>query len=112
MELKQVELSSLGNGVVVERFNNALAKAIENVLDVDTPEKFARKVVLTIKMKPMNADRDSLNYEFSVETKLSSPKSHSGVMYVGKEKGSFVAYETNNPNQLSLLEVNEEGEIA
>ena len=105
MEPIVLNLVNLKGGAAMERFDEALGKAIENILDPNTSTKFVREIRLLVKIKP-NEDRGSCSLGLEVSTKLSPPRAVGSVIYVGQVAGKFIAAE-HNINQLPLFQPEE-----
>ena len=90
------EFFSIGNlarGAVLELFDEEIRKVLENIQDVNTDPEKARKMTITVTIKP-NAKRDEGNV--SVQTKLALVPTNSieSRIYIGKDgKGNVVAAE-------------------
>lgn len=94
MKTSQIDLPSLGAGVVNELFDDALEKVIENIADKNTNWKKDREIIIKLKIKP-NEDRSSGTYSVDVNTKLAGVKPHIGTLYMGKDRaqGKYIAKE-------------------
>ena len=103
MEL--VKLSTLANGAVSERFEDALAEMIENIQDVNTEPTLKRAITLTLTISP-DDKRDYGMVEVAVKTRLAPLKSVGTVFHMGIQNGHAVVYE-NNPKQPGLFDSEE-----
>ena len=92
-------LDNLGGGAAVERFNDALSRVIENIMDVNTDDK-AREITLKVKLKP-NASRQRCDVIYAVSTKTSPAEALTTTLYVGKAGGDFIASEYD-PKQMRM----------
>lgn len=68
-----VNMDTFAEGGVQERLNQELAKALENVMDLNTDPKKARTVQLTIKIKPAE-NRQTAEVEITAKTSLAPAK--------------------------------------
>lgn len=58
--MKHINLETLANGAFTEQVNREIQKVIENIQDPNTDAKAARKVTVTITLKP-NEQRDFIS---------------------------------------------------
>jgi hypothetical protein len=96
-----VSLSNLGRGAAGELFEQAMARALENIRDPNTDHKTAREITLRVKIKP-DEGRATGQVELSVSTKLAGVKPFKTNMFIGEERGVVVAYESD-PKQFGLF---------
>lgn len=94
-----VSLANLGRGGAIERFDDEFARALDNVLDVNTGES-ARTITLKVKLKP-NKDRSFCMVDVSCSASLASASPFQTQIFVGKDRGKSIATE-HNPEQLKL----------
>jgi hypothetical protein len=86
-------LGNLARGAVLELFDEEVRKVLENIQDVNTDPEKARKMTISVTIKP-NHKRDEAN--ISVQTKLALAPTNSidSRLYIGKDnKGNVVAAE-------------------
>jgi hypothetical protein len=70
--VKQLELQKLAGGALQELFDNDLQKVLQNITDVNTSFKAARKLTLEIVFKPADEDREIVMVEAKTKTSLAS----------------------------------------
>lgn len=70
---KIVDLNSLANGAVAERFNQELQKVLDNIVDPNTDPKKARSVTLTVSIAS-NENRELANVSVKAVSKLAPAK--------------------------------------
>lgn len=87
-----LNLTDLANGAVQEKLNYAIVQVAENILDLNTDAKKARKVTITLSMKP-NENRDTVALDTDVKTTLAPQVSVASTLLVGREKGKPVVNE-------------------
>lgn len=77
---------AIGGGDALSQLNEQLHLAVENLLDINKDPAAMRKVILTIKLKPVK-DRQEYLIEFQAEAKL--PPDHAGVdhLFLARGKG-------------------------
>lgn len=100
-----VSLPSLGGGVCVERFDDAMIEVLRNILDPNTDPEAVREIRLTVKIKPTES-RSMAGFSVDCVPKLAPPRSVAGQLFIGQRAGVVQATEWN-PNQPSLLELEE-----
>jgi hypothetical protein len=99
MDEETLGLSSLGRGAAIERFDDALQRVLNNVIDPNT-DLGARKIVLTVTIKPNDA-RDQCAVAISCGEKLGGSKPVGTTLFVGRGKDGAVALE-HDPKQLQI----------
>lgn len=67
-QVKQLELQKLAGGALQELFDNDLQKILENIADVNTSYKAARKLTLELIFKPTDEDREIVMVEAKTKT--------------------------------------------
>jgi hypothetical protein len=103
---KPLSMRELALGPDGERFDHALAEAIENALDLNRSPKAVRSVTLTVKLAPIESDLGVRSAGMSVEVKAGlAPLKPTGAMVhfgISAETGSPVAM-TIDPAQLEVF---------
>ena len=108
-EEKKFSLENIGNGATIERFNLALQEVLDNIQDLNTDPKKARKVVMTVTIVP-DEDRGVGRYLIDVAAKTAPIKPHPGRVFLGRNsRGKGVATE-DNPVQAEMTELMQQGE--
>lgn len=93
MKTQPIEsLDKLMSGAVSERFSDELKRVLENVLDPNTDAKKARKVQLTVTIKP-NEKRNVANFSVEAKSTLAPPVPVATSVYIGKDKNGQVIAE-------------------
>jgi hypothetical protein len=94
---KPVSMANMLGGAVIERGDLGLAEANENIKDPNTTLA-ARKVTITITLKPMDEHRHMIGYTVDVKTTLCglAPMATTGMMSLDS-RGRAVVTE-NNPD--------------
>jgi hypothetical protein len=106
-EIAEVGLTTLMGGLAVERFNDALAEVLKNIIDPNTPAKAKRGIKLEVTFKP-GRDRDLGDVELAVSAKLAPAEKSVTRMFIALTKAGPVATEYN-PNQPQLPNVTATG---
>lgn len=96
----EVDFTSIAQGAIAERANDAIQKAIENLLDPDTEPDKPRKVVIELVMTT-NQDRQSMSYKINSKVVKAPPKTVKGHAWIAFDNGRPAMYE-NNPAQAGL----------
>lgn len=102
--MEDLTLNTVAKGAAPERFQDELARLVENVLDPNTDPEAVRSITLTLKVKP-HESREQATVALEVKSKLAPPKAVPDVMYLGKARdtGELVATRYD-PAQLKLGE--------
>jgi hypothetical protein len=98
---QELSFATLAGGGVQEKLQYALDEAAANIADPNTDAKKARKVTMTLTLKP-NEQRTIANLEVDVKTSLAAPVGISTTLMIDRdEKGKIVAQEIygKDPNQ-------------
>ena len=99
--MEKLSFSTLAGGGVEEKLQYALDEVAANIADPNTDAKKARKVTMTLTLKP-NEQRTIANLEIDVKTSLAAPMGISTTLMIDRdEKGNAVASEIygKDPNQ-------------
>jgi hypothetical protein len=73
------------DGKIKERVDVEVTKAIDNILDVDTPAKKPRTVILSIILTP-NQDRTHIAAEFDVKSKLPTHNALNAALLISNDE--------------------------
>lgn len=87
-----VTLRTLAGGAAIERFDDALKRVLENILDPNTDASALRSVVLVVKFKPGN-DRSIVAATVDCAAKLAAPSAYPTMMHIGESEDGPVAFE-------------------
>ena len=91
--MDKLSFSTLAGGGVEEKLQFALDEIAENISDPNTDPKKARKVTMTLTLKP-NEQRTIANLEIDVKTSLAQPVGISTTLMIDRdERGKAVASE-------------------
>lgn len=108
-----VNLDSLMNGALNERYNTEIKKILENIYDPNTDPKVKRSITLTLTLAP-NQNRDAAEMECNVKVKLAPPVPVKQTVFITQnDDGSVHALENNGqlPGQVDMYgHVNQPGE--
>lgn len=99
--MDKLSFSTLAGGGVEEKLQYALDEVAENISDPNTDAKKARKVTMTLTLKP-NEQRTIANLDIDVKTSLAAPVGISTTLMIDRdEKGNVIASEIygKDPNQ-------------
>lgn len=100
--MKGVTLETIGGGAVAELFGVELAKVLANIADVNTDPKAKREINIKIVLKP-KADRDVVDTDLKVNSKLASVNTVNTQLFVGRHSGKLIAVESD-PRQGGLFD--------
>ncbi len=89
--MAKVNLESFAGGALQEKFDDAMDKVLQNMMDPNTPWKNKRKITVEVTFE-QNEDRDDTSVDVSVITKLSAVKPISTKMAIGKDLSTGKCY--------------------
>lgn len=95
--MTQINFNEFAQGALAEKANAELQRVFENIADPNTDHKKARKVTITIEMKP-NEARDVISTHVTAKSSLAPAKpvetqillGYSGKKIIGKELHSGI----------------------
>jgi hypothetical protein len=105
----KVSLDNISSGAAVERFDEAFAQVISNILDENTEAKKERVITLKFKIKPLDEERRSVACLIQCNNKLAPVRDIESFMYVGQKDGELMAMQEDASQQ--KLPFTEEAEI-
>ena len=82
--MQNIDLNTFANGAIQEKFNEALEKVLENMLDPNTSFKNKRGITIDIGFT-QNENRDDASVSISVKTKTASPMPVETSVAMGKD---------------------------
>jgi hypothetical protein len=91
-EKQFLSLLNLMGGAAIERFDREFTKAVKNVQDPNTSPRTARKVTLSVTIKP-NEDRNIGSLTIECKSQIAPPRPLSTAVAMGQEGGKAVARE-------------------
>ena len=95
-----VKLETLAGGAMLELFEDAFQKVLENCQDVNTDAKAKRELTFIITVKPAR-DRSYGTVEMAVKSKLAAPRPAETTIFMGFDKsGKAVATEKDQTEGL------------
>ncbi len=89
--------------VIMERVEDALAKVLANIADVNTKPDAVREIALKLKIKPTN-DRGAAAVEVSCAPKLAAVSPFPVMLYLGKDRDGRLSAFERIPNQTSIFD--------
>lgn len=96
-----IQYATLMGGAAEERFNDAIAVVLRNMVDPNTDYNVARSVTVEVSLVP-NEMRDSARMKLVVKTKLAPAKSVEGHAYLTEFEDGNVEATEYNPRQMVL----------
>lgn len=102
--MDKLSFSTLAGGGVEEKLQFALDEVAKNIADPNTDAKKARKVTMTLTLKP-NEQRSIANMSIDVSTSLAAPVGISTTLMIDRDKeGKVVASEIygKDPKQQTI----------
>ncbi|WP_438477319.1 hypothetical protein [Streptococcus pluranimalium] len=88
----KLDLSAIGEGGLQEKVDKELEKVFDNILDPNTETKVARKVTITLTMKPDDA-RQTVSTAMEVKSTLAPQTGVATTVLVGEKDGKVYANE-------------------
>lgn len=88
----KLDLSAIGEGSLQEKVDKELEKVFDNILDPNTETKVARKVTITLTMKPDGA-RQTVTTSMDVKSTLAPQVGVATTVLVGEKDGKVYANE-------------------
>jgi hypothetical protein len=102
MKDEMVSLATLAQGAALERFDDELAKVLENIMDPNTMAEKEREIVLKVKIKP-NEARDFCQVRLECSSRTAAAKTFETHIYVGWDKVNGTVKATEyNPQQTTM----------
>ena len=94
----RVSLHNLARGAVVERFDDAFASTLDNILDPNTTLA-ARTITLKVKIKP-DQNRDFGNVDVTCSASLAPASPVQTKIFIGRDRNVAVAteYDSKQPD--------------
>lgn len=109
-DVQRIELANFAGGAVEELFKNDLEKVIDNIADINTSDKAARKLTIEFKFVPMEG-RDLVGVEVKTKTTLAPTEGTKTKMVLNTDGDVLVAAEYNNQIKGQMRVDEETGEI-
>lgn len=112
--MARVNLETFAGGALQEKFDDAMEKVLQNMMDPNTPWKNKRKITVEVTFE-QNEDRDDSSVDVSVVPKLAAVKPVNTRMAIGKdlETGKCYAEEYGNSirGQMTFEDLKEQDEF-
>lgn len=93
-------LETLKGGAAIERFNDELAKVLQNIIDPNVESKTKRTITLQVEWVP-NEERTTVNIKIKCKSALAPSRPVETFGYIGEKGGEVYATEYN-PRQPEL----------
>lgn len=105
----KLDLSAIGEGGLQEKVDKELEKVFDNILDPNTDTKTARKLTITLTMKPDDT-RQTVATSMEVKSTLAPQTGVATTVLVGQKDGKVYANELKSsiPGQMYF---DEKGEV-
>lgn len=84
-DVQKVTLANLGEGAVVEMFDNELRKVIENIDDPNTDAETIREITIKMKLHPTK-NRKAGKYNINVTSKLAGVAALENHLFFNQDK--------------------------
>jgi hypothetical protein len=97
--MKQVDLSTMKGGEIIDMFNEELKKVLANIADENVKPDESRKITIELSIKP-DKTRRTAQTKIDVHSKLASVKPSEGLLFFDEnENGEMAAYEDDYKQQ-------------
>jgi hypothetical protein len=91
--MKQVDLSTMKGGQIIDMFNEELKKVLANIADANVKPDESRKITIELSIKP-DKSRRTAQTKIDVHSKLASVKPSEGLLFFDEnDSGEMAAYE-------------------
>lgn len=97
-----IDLSTLCKGAAMELFDEEFQKVLANVQDPNTEWSAKRSIRLDIVLDVSDETRNECRVDVSASSKLAAFKGASGTVFIGRQRGKFVAT-AYNAEQMQLM---------
>lgn len=106
-----IDLNTLADGALKEKFEHELEKVLENIQDLNTDHKTKRKLIVELTFVP-NEGRDLSAISILTKTKLADRDGTSTTIAIGTDKdGNIITQEIRNQLNGQLHIDEETGEV-
>lgn len=99
-DYREVNLQNINQGHVIDLFDEAMGRVMENIADENTPPKKERVITIKITVKP-NESREHAEVKVGVVTNLAPIKPSEGVVLFSYDGSKAKAY-VSDPKQEDL----------
>jgi len=110
MEEKIIDLNKFADGALLQKTTRELQKVIENIHDPNTNPTKARTVTITIALTA-DEEREYIDAEIGVTSKLVGHKSAKAKMIMGKQDGKVTARELVSGKKGQMFFDSQEGVV-
>jgi hypothetical protein len=108
--LDKLTIANLAKGALVEQFEVELEKVLDNILDPNTEAKKARKITMTLEIKP-NEQRNMADIKFHTKSNLIPANAVSTAILINKDGQGNVAAAELGQEVYGQLKIDEKGDI-
>jgi len=100
-KLSKISLGSIGNGIAGELFDREMKAILENIRDVTTPWKKARRLTIEFTIYPQES-RESAEVEIECKKKIPTVEPRLSTLFIDEDDdGEFIAVQ-EDPRQPML----------
>lgn len=108
--MDKLTIANLAKGALVEQFEVELEKVLDNILDPNTEAKKARKITMTLEIKP-NEQRNMADIKFHTKSNLIPANAVSTAILINKDGQGNVAAAELGQEVYGQLKIDEKGDI-
>lgn len=108
--MDRLTIANLARGALVEQFETELEKVLDNIIDPNTDPKKARKIQITLEIKP-NEKRNMADVKFQTKSNLVPVNTVSTAIIIDKDKDGNVAAAELDREIVGQLKFADDGNI-
>lgn len=108
--MDKLTIANLAKGALVEQFEAELEKVLGNIIDPNTDPKKARKITMTLEIKP-NDKRNMADVKFQTKSALVPANTVSTAIIIDKDSQGNVAAAELGQEVYGQLQLDEKGDI-
>jgi len=101
-----VTLATVGQGAALELFQHLLAKALEDIADVNQKAEKPRVITLKFSLAPKDELREEAEMKLDATIQLASTRTVTSTIFLSRHQGEQIATEYN-PKQMTFDDVHQ-----
>lgn len=108
--MDRLTIANMARGALVEQFDAEFEKVLDNIVDPNTDPKKARKIQITIEIKP-NEKRNMADIKFQTKSNLVPANTVSTAIIIDRDKDGNVAAAELSQEVVGQLKFTDDGSI-
>lgn len=109
MSDERMSVATMSGGAVVEQFDEAIQRVLENIVDPNTVAKAKRTVTLKVVLHP-DEERELCGFAASVQVGMAPAAAINGRAWLAQTRDGVVALE-HDPKQRNFIREDEKAEV-